>query len=142
MEKVEKLVVQQTRQLPELLQGSSVRTQRTELSLYSGELTAQQVVKSIAMLKKSFPALPEGFYEVLSNRIKDNNFCDDRLRDAVKHVIDTCVYPTPTIANFISFDRKVKLYTYKEVCDYVHDGGKMEDFVSKEIDGRRVWLLK
>jgi hypothetical protein len=59
--------------------------------------------------------LPVEFFDILSNRLKENNFNDERLRDAVNHVIDNCIYPTPTIAQFIGFDKKIKLYTYNQV---------------------------
>ncbi|MEN6569024.1 MAG: hypothetical protein ABFC18_03325 [Rikenellaceae bacterium] len=40
----------------------------------------------------------------------------------MKHVICTCQYPQPTIANFISFDRRVKVYTYSEYCKLCDEG--------------------
>ena len=67
-------------------------------------------------MKKSFPALPADFYDSLSERLKANGFCDERLNDAVNHVIDTCLYPTPTIANIISFDKTIKFKTHDEMC--------------------------
>lgn len=90
--------------------------QNNEISLYSGQLTTQVVVASVAKIKAAFPALPGGFYDTLADRITANGFCDERLRDAVNHVIDNCPYPTPTIANFISYDRTVKFKTYDEMC--------------------------
>jgi hypothetical protein len=74
-------------------------------------------------IKKAFPSLPEGFYEVFSNRLKENGFNDDRLRDAVNHVIDTCPYPTPTIANFISFDQKIEINTYEAMLKKCNELG-------------------
>jgi hypothetical protein len=93
-----------------------------ELSIYKGELTAQCLVSSVATIKKSFPSLPIGFYDVFIDRLKANNFSDDRLIDAVAHVIDTCLYPTPTIANFISFDKRVKTYTYAQYTKLIDNG--------------------
>lgn len=92
----------------------------TEISLYRGTLTPKFVIQTVGKIKKAFPALPIGFYEVFDDRIQEHGFNDDRLRDAVNNVIDTCPYPTPTIANFISFDKKFKIYTYNEflkMCD-------------------------
>lgn len=77
---------------------------------------------NVAKIKKSFPGLPIGFYQVFDERLKANNFTDERLTDAVNHVIDTCVYPTPTIANFISFDRRIKVYTYAQYCKLCDEG--------------------
>lgn len=67
------------------------------------------------MIKKSFPSLPIGFYDVFTDRLKENGFSDDRLTDAVAHVIDNCRYPQPSIADFISFDKKYKVYTYGQM---------------------------
>ena len=92
-----------------------------ELSLYKGELTTPMVIESIARIKKSFPTLPVGFYEIFSERLKANGFNDDRLKDAVANVIDTCVYPTPTIAQFISWDKKIKVYKYPDIVKMVDD---------------------
>lgn len=93
-----------------------------EISIYNGNLTAQCLVNNIAIIKKSFPSLPIEFYDVFMDRIKANKFNDDRLNDAVAHVIDNCVYPTPTIAQFISFDKKIKVYKYPEIVKMVEDG--------------------
>jgi len=63
------------------------------------------------------------FYEVLDERFADNKFTDERLRDAVNHVIDTCIFPTPTIAQFISFDRRYKVFTGEEMLKKMDEQG-------------------
>lgn len=95
-----------------------------ELSVYKGDLTLKTIALSVAKIKKSFPSLPEGFYEIFAERLKANSFTDDRLKDAVAHVIDICPYPTPTIANFISFDKKIKLNNYEEMIKKVSEFGQ------------------
>ena len=118
---------------------SITRNERGEtfISRYTGELTPQTVSKSIAKVKASFPQLPPEFYNVLIDRVKNAGFCDERLIDSVNYVIDNCIYPNPTIANFISFDKKKQLYTYVEVCDLIDKGDKMENFEIVEIDGKK-----
>ena len=103
------------------------RESTNEISIYTGGLSTQCLIQCIATIKKAFPALPIDFYEVFRERIRFNGFSDQRLRDAVSNVIDTCPYPTPTIANFISFDRKYKIFTYE---DMIHKG---EEF------GKEIW---
>lgn len=66
-------------------------------------------------IRNSFPNLEDGFYEILQERLKDKGFTDKKLNEAVNHVIDNCIYPTPTIANFLSFDKHIKLYTYEQM---------------------------
>lgn len=86
-----------------------------EVSVYAGELSKICIAKNVVKLKQAFPSLPPEFFNVFSERIKAHNYSDKRLTDAIAHVIDNCVYPSPTIAQFISFDKKIKLYTYDDI---------------------------
>ena len=115
-----------------------------DISIYTGVLTLPVIAKSVAKIKKSFPALPEGFYEILSNRIKENGFSDQRLIDAVNNVVDNCPYPQPTIAQFISFDKKIKTFTYHQIVRLVEDGDNMENYQSFQFKDRpvREWIHK
>ena len=119
MEPIKKIV----EQLPSkfLVQSTSISRLRDilekgELSLYSGSLTTPVVVGCVAKIKSAFPQLPGEFYDVFASRVVDNEFCDERLTDAVNFVIDNCIYPQPTIANFISYDRTVKFKTHEQMC--------------------------
>lgn len=87
------------------------------VSIYDDALTEGGTVMSIAALKLAFPTLPKEFYGVLIDRIRVNKFTDERFSDAVGHVIDTCKYKNPTIADIISYDKNVKAYTYKQMID-------------------------
>ena len=95
---------------------ASLATSRTnEVSVFSGQLTKTAVAENIAKLKTAFPALPPAYFKILSDRIIENNFTDERLRNAINNVIDNCVYPSPTIAQVISYDIKIRTYTYHEL---------------------------
>jgi len=85
------------------------------LSIYTGELTEENLIKQMLRIKKVFPTLHKDYYSILAERIKENNFTDKKLEDAINFVIDNCVYPQPSIAQFIQFDVKVKTKTYKEL---------------------------
>lgn len=136
--------------LPELSARSSAEIEIIKnedgerfISVYSGELTKENLVACITSIKASFPALPVEFYTILSRRVKDSGFCDERLKDAVNHVIDNCIYPTPTIAQFISFDKKKRLYTYSEVVNLVTSSqATFEDFEIIEINGKKFRSMK
>ena len=52
---------------------------------------------------------------------KEEGFTDERFRDSVHMVIKTCIYPTPTIAQFISFDKRVKVLKYPDIIKMVDD---------------------
>lgn len=90
-----------------------------ELSVYRGELTQKELARNAAKVKAAFPALPPEFFQILIERFKAKGFCDTRLVDAVNNVIDNCQYPTPTLANFLSYDKNVKLYTYQQFISLV-----------------------
>jgi hypothetical protein len=113
-----------------LLSGSTSLSSRDELAIstYKGELTTRNVVKGIKRIKEAFPTMPPGFYDVLSERIKANGFTDERFQDAISHVIDNCHYPTPTIAQFISFDKKVKMFTYGQMLKMFDESGMSPEF--------------
>jgi len=97
-------------------------------------------VESVATIKKAFPSLPLGFYDVFMDMIRETGFTDTRLRDAVKHVICNCQYPQPTIAQFISFDRRIKLHTYAEYCKLADEGdGKNYQPVRVGNNKKPVW---
>ena len=86
-----------------------------EASIYRGELTGPCLVECIAKLRAAFPALTDDFHSVFGSRIKELGFGDKRLKDSINHVIDNCIYPTPTVAQFLTFDKRVKLYTYDQM---------------------------
>jgi len=83
----------------------------------------------MADLKKAFPGLPLTFYDILIDRLKENGFTDQRLKDAIDNTIDSCRYPTPTVADVIDWDQQLKLYSYMEVIDHVQRGGEFGEFI-------------
>lgn len=135
-------IVKLEQQIENLQSFSPANGQKNSISLYSGVLTPKTEARCVLMLKQAFPQLPVGFYNILHDMIRDDGFSDSRLMDAVKHVIKTCIYPTPTIAQIISYDRRVKLHTYVEVCTMIEKGYRMDDFEKRQHRGRNFWVLK
>ena len=86
-----------------------------EISCFGGEMTETNQLKEVANIKLAFPTLPNGFYLILLDRVRELKISDERLKFAVSHVIDNCEYPSPTIAQFIGFDRKIKLYNQQQI---------------------------
>jgi len=112
--------------MPSLVNSSEENLRRTgqySISIYDGELTTECIVNQVKKLKQAFPALPKGFYDILTDRIQEIEFSDKRLTSAVNNLIDTCVYPIPTIANLITWDRRVKLYTYRQMVEMTNEYG-------------------
>jgi len=62
----------------------------------------------------------KGSQEILKDRFIENNFTHSRLIAAVNHVIDNYQGwdKHPSIANFISYDKKIKVFTYIEAISY------------------------
>ena len=113
------------------------------ISIYKGELTGKGIAQGMALAKRGFPALPPSFFEMLIERAKAKGFSDNRLMDAIYHVIDTCPYPTPALANFLSFDRKIKMYDYSQFCSLVTEGyAKWENYDRIKVGGAVFYVSK
>jgi hypothetical protein len=114
------------------------------VSEYTGTLEKPIIVEQIAKIKACFPQLPISFYSIFADRIKDKEFTNKQLIDSVNNVIDTCVYPVPTIANFLNFEKKKRAYTYDEVLKFIHEnGGNITNtFDNFKVDNKTFWTLK
>lgn len=91
------------------------------LSIYQGVLDERGIAQASKKIEGAFPNLESGFYQVFFDRIKMHGFTNERLLDAIDHVIDTCEYPNPTIAKFISYDQKIQLFTYDQMIKKSHE---------------------
>jgi hypothetical protein len=116
------------------------QTTNNSISIYQDGLTIPFAIEQTLRLKKAFPSLPQGFYDILLERVKETGFTDHRLKDAIDSLIDNCVYPTPAIANIISFDKRVKLHAYNDICDLVVKGSSWGDFSKVKIKGKYFWI--
>lgn len=116
-------VQQQTTSLTQLAKRLERKDDGYYISVYSKPLTSECLVKSLGKIKFAFPDLDKEFFDIFAERVKELGFGDDRLSDAVNKVIDECVYPRPTIAQFISHNKHTKLFTYEEMQDKVVTGG-------------------
>lgn len=78
------------------------------------------LVEQVEIIKSVFPKFPANLIKVLKNRFIDNGFCDSRLIDAVNHVIDNYAGwdKLPSIADFINYDKKMRIFTYLEACSF------------------------
>jgi len=85
-----------------------------EISVFKKTCTEVVQVQQVAKIKQSFPQLETSFFQVLLGRVRDLEMSDDRLAAAVNYVIDNCIYPTPTIAQFVGFDKSIELFDYQQ----------------------------
>ena len=108
---------------------NSATSDNSEISIYAGELTKTNLAKCIIDIKRAFPELPASWYELFTDRILDLKFNDDRLRAAVNFVIDNHSYKLPNVSLFLSFDSKIKTYSYYEAFDYIASHGNNADCI-------------
>ena len=125
-------------------------TDSNSLSIYSGELTKGNLAKQTAKLLQAFPKMPPETIDILKDRFIENGFNDERMIAAVGNVIDNYEGwdKLPNIANFIQFDKKVKLYTYTE---FLHATKELSpdltrqwqhDHVYVKVNGNQVFVSK
>lgn len=116
----------------------------SEISIYKGLVAEKSDIKSEVMkLVAAFPNIKTDFIIVLTDRIIENGFTKERVHDAISKVIDTNPYQRPSIADIISFDRKIKVYTYSEISAKCYPGYSAFDHFEKiEIEGRKRYIEK
>ena len=78
-------------------------------------------------IKMAFPRLQNNWFSLLREILTEEKFSDPRLIDATSNLIKTCLFPEPTIANLISYDKKTKLLTYKEMTERLKEDSKIFD---------------
>lgn len=111
-----------------------LKTNNLEISVYRGELTKGCLIEQSEKIMKAFPKFA-GTISILKERLKANGFTDERLKAAVDHVIDTYTGfgKEPNIADFIQYDKKVKVYTYNEIIAMEGSGDKFARFTKVNI---------
>jgi len=123
----------------------STQRRRTEISLYEGGIIPDNkfVNNEMMRLRAAFKQLDEQYFVVLMERIKSKAMTCDQLHDAISKVIDSCIYPVPGMAEILSHDRKVQLYTHKMIVDtMIPKGYDFSDFEMIELDSKKYWIEK
>ena len=115
-----------------------------EISIYQDEIAPAEIIAyETTKIQVAFPKINTAFTAILSERLVANGFTTQRLIDAVSYLIDNFKYQTPSIADIINFDRKVKLYSYNEVVEFVtSDKGTFDDFYKHWIGETLYWVKK
>ncbi|MBK8947182.1 MAG: hypothetical protein IPM32_18230 [Ignavibacteriae bacterium] len=87
---------------------------------HSNGLSQSVVIEQTEKILIAFPKLERPFINLLRERFKANNFSDERMIDSVNYVIDnyTGFDKLPQVADFIKYDRKVRVYSHAEVTQY------------------------
>jgi len=115
--------------------------QTNEISVYTDNFNPVNAAKTVMKLNKAFPNLGSDFVSILSERVKELKISDQRLLDSVNYLIDNYHYPTMTIADIVSYDKKIKLLTYDEVMK-IHDQTGNAFKIYKAVDmGQKTTLF-
>ena len=80
--------------------------------------------------------------EVLAYMVVEKQIPLERLQDAVNNCIMTC-RGFPSVADILSFDRDIRMYTYNEVCAmWQKSEAVQDDFEKVRYDKKTYWILK
>lgn len=114
------------------------------VSLYNGRSAdPNEIAVGMKRLKVAFPKMGNEFFNLLAERVMDNGFSSERLKHAINHVLDNFQYKELNISDIIRFDKRVRLYSYNEVCVLVSKGqASFADFEKREINGTVYRVLK
>lgn len=131
-------------QLPTLTTSSGtylpVRT-TDEISVYKPGKPSEDTLRWAAKtLVSCYPDTKTDVIRIICERLKAKDWTDERIKDAVHNLIDTHPYRSISPADVISFDKRIKLYTYSEVCNEVGKGASMKDY--KKLKDRKVWTTQ
>lgn len=112
-------------------------TETNELILYTDGLLDGETTENLYnLLLQAFPKMTNGVGRLIIDRMVANGFTNRRATDAVHNVIDTYEGwdKCPNVANFIGFDKRVKVLTYREL-NYLHDEGKLawDDYEAVDV---------
>jgi hypothetical protein len=114
-----------------------------EYSIYDDEpAKKEQIIQSLKKLAIAFPAMNEEFYLLLAETIADNKMSAQRLKDAVKYVINDFKFKELNISDIVKFDKSVKHYTGAEFMNMQMQGYHFSEFETRKINNETFFVLK
>lgn len=154
-ERISEIMLKSKESQEKNLQKSFTNTSKTEIiraddhcqvSIYhkGAKATQEQIIRNIAKLEMAFPKMERGFFKILLDRIDANSFSNKRLENAVNYVIDKFQYKELNVADIISWDKHINIYTHSQVCNLINKSmiKGFEDTEIREINGTKYWVLK
>ena len=114
-----------------------------EITIYQGEpASALVLAQETAKIHVLFPKLDKLFVPLLIERLSVNNFTEKRVKDAISYLIDNFKYQNPSIADIVSFDKKIKIYSHNDVVQLVTENkADFSDFYKHWI-GETLYRVK
>lgn len=94
-----------------------VSEQKCEVTTYKGEpATDSEIQVQIDKLRRNYTQMKSDFFAVLINELTKDKWTAARITDAVSHVIRTKTGGFISIADIMSYDRPMKLYSHSGYC--------------------------
>lgn len=114
------------------------------VSIYNDNIANDEfILEQIKRLYICFPDTNKEIFKELFNRIKANEFTEKRLQDAIDNIIDTHTFKTITVADVISYDKTIDIYSYVDVCNIAYEkGAEIWDNFSKVVIGNDIFYIK
>ena len=90
-----------------------VSEQKCEVTTYKGKpATDKEIQAQIDKLRRNYTQMKSDFFAVLINVLTKDKWTAARISDAVSHVIRTKTGGFISVADIMSYDRPMKLYTH------------------------------
>lgn len=100
----------------------------TALSLYDDEpFCPKACFKELATLTELY-GISKEYVCILVEALNNNHFTNLRFKDSVRNVVETFKFQKPTIADFVSYDDFIRLYSWHEKNKLVQNGAPNDDF--------------
>jgi hypothetical protein len=128
-----------------LQRSTALSTTCTEISLYNDQPAETDHIKNeCRRLQLVFPVIKAEFILIMAERIKARKMTGKQLTDAIDNLIDNFKYQHPTVADVVSWDRRIKLYSYDEAVNHANKiGGYLSEIFDKtNVNGQIRWILK
>ena len=93
------------------------------LSIYnSAPASREEIYNLLFWLNGAFGDISEKKLTLMAEAAYNEYFTPQRLKDAINYVIKNFRYREPTVADIVSYDKCLRLYTYSEACRLVNSG--------------------
>lgn len=94
-----------------------------ELSVYSEPPASKDRLRELTKaVIANYPSFTENKRLTLASVLYENCFNEQRFKDAFMYILANFKYKEPTIADFASFDKCIRLYTYTQCVRMINRG--------------------
>lgn len=137
--------------LPDGRKVRQVSDSKYEVTTYKGNpATDSEISIEIDRLRRNYTMMKADFFAVLTNELIADQWPQQRIKDAVNHVMRTKPGRFLSIADIFSYDKPMRLYNYAGYCWLINNGrasdvdgcGEKSDFGKLKIGEKVFFYLK